>query len=118
MRTWRWLTLPLLSSTWAMRRSLPSACSSSAATGTVRTLLACPATKNTWVVISAIRALSGLSTSSNTVYSTTLLLAPLPLELFGLPPPWLDWSRGFGGTGRICRTLLVQRRLPPARVVK
>ncbi|MNJ56193.1 hypothetical protein D3C77_517260 [compost metagenome] len=85
MRTWRCSTLPLAPSTWAICRVVSLASSSSAATGTVSTLLARPATKNTWVVISAISALSGLSTSSSTVYSTTL--PPVPLALAGLPPP-------------------------------
>ncbi|MNG18314.1 hypothetical protein D3C84_1023700 [compost metagenome] len=50
------------------------------------------------------------------MYSTTRAL-PLLLELAGLPPPWLVWSSGLGGTGRICRTVLFQRRWPPLRVV-
>lgn len=42
---------------------------------------------------------------------------PEALQAF-LPPPWLLWSSGLGGTGRICRTLPVQRRPSPLRVVK
>ena len=90
-----------------------------AATGAVRMFSAVAATKNTWAVISAISWWSPLSTSTSTVYSTTrpLPLCP-PLPLVGLPPPWLLWSSGLGGTGRICRTLPVQRRPSPLRVVK
>ena len=40
------------------------------------------------------------------------------LVLLGLPPPWLVSLSGLGGIGRICRTVLVQRRPPPLRVVK
>ena len=76
--------------------------------------LACD--EKTWVVISAISALSALSTSSSTVYSTTRPV-PLLLVLLGLPLLWVSF-KGLGGIGRIWRTVLVQRRLPPLRVVK
>src|SRR5450830_567325 len=79
--------------------------------GTASTFLADAVTNTTCAVICGINSPSALSTSNSTVYKITLLLDGASAVPLLLPP-------GTGGAGSTCRTLPLQRRCSPPRVVK
>src|SRR5450830_953194 len=79
--------------------------------GTASTFLADAVTNTTCAVICGINSPSALSTSNSTVYKITLLVDGASAVPLLLPP-------GTGGAGSTCRTLPLQRRWSPPRVVK
>ncbi|MNT44797.1 hypothetical protein D3C72_1813380 [compost metagenome] len=79
--------------------------------GTASTLFAAAVTNTTCAVICGISSPSALSTSNSTVYKITLLVDGARAVPAAEPP-------GTGGAGSTWRTLPLQRRWSPPRVVK